>query len=30
MVLLGVVIGEWILGYKRNYKEYYSGKDVEE
>ena len=28
MLLLGVVIGEWILGYKRTYPEYFSGKDT--
>ncbi len=28
MVLLGVVIGEWVLGYKRTYPEYYSGRDT--
>lgn len=28
MLLLGVVIGEWMLGYKRTYPEYYSGKDT--
>ncbi|KAE9375122.1 hypothetical protein N431DRAFT_436649 [Stipitochalara longipes BDJ] len=28
MLLLGVVIGEWLLGYKRTYQEYYSGKDT--
>lgn len=28
MLFLGVVIGEWVLGYKRTYPEYYSGKDT--
>jgi hypothetical protein len=28
MLLLGVVVGEWLLGYKRTYPEYYSGKDT--
>ncbi|CAG8955680.1 hypothetical protein HYFRA_00010945 [Hymenoscyphus fraxineus] len=28
MFILGVVIGEWMLGYKRTYPEYYSGKNT--
>lgn len=28
MLFLGVVIGEWVLGYKRTYPEYYCGKDT--
>jgi hypothetical protein len=28
MLVLGVVIGEWVLGYKRTYPDYYSGKDT--
>lgn len=28
MWILGVIIGEWMLGYKRSYPEYYSGKDT--
>jgi hypothetical protein len=29
MLILGVVIGKWLLGYKQTYPEYYSDKDVE-
>lgn len=29
MLVLGVVIGEWVLGYRRRYPEYYSGQDTE-
>jgi len=28
MLFLGVIIGEWVLGYQRTYPEYYSGKDT--